>query len=311
MRERIAFVKTGWSDDYQGGEVAGRHAHIAEFHEAHERFNFLQAKDGRFYGYLPPIGHAERPPQPRREDGWLVIFVAARNGNGPLTVVGWYEGATFQREYTERPEYRLGIDFETDANDERFLYCVSSDRATLIPVSERERTIPGDHFKRAPIIYARGNGGDDPWRRKLAREAEDIVKWKKPRRPTGPPTVGFPDKAHRDKVEKASMTAASEYLREKSYRLRDRTKANCGYDILAKRGRAPKELHVEVKGTSGDTMRFFMTRNERRYMRNPKWRLIIVTNALNNPKIVILTRQDVERTFEFDALAWEATAKSK
>ena len=62
MQERIALVKTGWSDEYQGGQVLGRYAHIEQFDEAHERFNFRHAADGRYYGYLPPIGKQLRPP---------------------------------------------------------------------------------------------------------------------------------------------------------------------------------------------------------------------------------------------------------
>lgn len=115
MYERIAFVKTGWSENYIGDPVVGRHAHIWDYEEAHERLNFSHAHDGHYYGYLPPIGRYHRPPQPKVPEGWLVIFVVARNGNGPLTVVGWYENAKFQREYTPRPEYEAGIDFETDA----------------------------------------------------------------------------------------------------------------------------------------------------------------------------------------------------
>ena len=103
MNEQIAFVKIGWSDYYQGDRVIGRHAHICEYEEAHERFNFLRASDGLFYGSLPPIGPNRRPPQPKKRENWLVIFVAARNGNGPLTIIGWYNNATFERDYLDRP----------------------------------------------------------------------------------------------------------------------------------------------------------------------------------------------------------------
>src|SRR5438105_964049 len=120
MHERIALVKTGWSDRYQGGPVFGRYAHIAQFDEAHERFNFLQHSDGLFYGYLPPIGPKKRPPQPKVRDNWLLIFVSARNGNGPLTVVGWYDNAIFHEEYAERREYFTSEDFETDVQGKRY-----------------------------------------------------------------------------------------------------------------------------------------------------------------------------------------------
>ena len=175
MHKRIAFVKTGWSDHYEGGPVLGRHAHVQEFDEAHERFNFLRHSDGRFYGYLPPIGRIERPPQPKEKDGWLLVFISARNGNGPLTVVGWYQGATFHDEYIARPEYSDTEEFELDVHGSKYSYCISADSAHLIPTAERTDTVSGDHFKRTPVLYLRGNGKDDAWRKELAEFAESLV----------------------------------------------------------------------------------------------------------------------------------------
>ena len=176
MVDRIAFVKTGWSEKYAGGKVVGRHAYISEFGDAHEQFNFREAPDKRFYACIPPIGRKFQPPQPQEANDWLIIFVSARNGNGPLTVVGWYEQATFEREYRERPEYESGNDFDTDVEDNNYVYCISSSSAQLIPVENRNTTVPGDHFRRTPIIYARGNGQDDEWREELAILAEKTVR---------------------------------------------------------------------------------------------------------------------------------------
>lgn len=174
MVDRIAFVKTGWSEEYAGGCVVGRHAYISESGDAHERFNFLEAPDQQFYACIPPIGRKFQPPQPREANDWLIIFVSARNGNGPLTVVGWYEQAIFEREYQQRPEYEFG-DFRTDVHGNQYVYCISSSSAHLIPVENRNITVPGDHFRRTPIIYAIGNGQDDEWREELAILAEEIV----------------------------------------------------------------------------------------------------------------------------------------
>lgn len=309
MRKRIAFVKTAWSENYQGDPVVGRHAHISEFDEGHERFNFLRANDDRFYGYLPPIGSKHRPPQPKEKKDWLVVFVAARNGTGPLTVVGWYNNANFESDYTDRPEYQSGNDFETDSDGENYIYCVSSDSANLIPVSERYITVPGDHIKRTPIVYARGNGQGDDWRRALSELAEKIVKPGREKLPRSNPSLRFPDQEHRDKVEKASIAEAIRYLESKKYKLTDRQKDRCGYDLLAKRKRQPKELHVEVKGTSNEAMRFFMSRNEKQYMPNTKWRLLLITDALNIPRVSIFTERQVTDAFEFNPFAWEATQK--
>ena len=310
MVDRIAFVKTGWSEKYAGGKVVGRHAYISEFGDAHEQFNFQEAPDKRFYACIPPIGRKFQPPQPQEANDWLIIFVSARNGNGPLTVVGWYEQATFECEYQERPEYESGHDFETDVDDNNYVYCISSSSAQLIPVENRNTTVPGGHFRRTPIIYARGNGQDDEWREELAILAEEIVGNPELRSTNNTrPPFNFPDQEHRNAVEKAAIEKAIEYLKAKKYKITDRQKDNCGYDLLAKRKRSPNEIHVEVKGTSLQEQRFFMSRNERQYMPNPKWRLLFVTNALDKPKVSLLTASKVEKMFQFNALLWEAVLK--
>ena len=308
MHDQIAFVKTGWSDFYQGDPVVGRYAHIAEFDEAHERFNFKQSADGRFYGYLPPIGKKERPPQPDITDGWLLIFVSARNGNGPLTVVGWYEDATLHSEYAARPEYSTEDDFENDIHGAKYGYCISASTAHLIPVTARIQTISGDHFKRSPVLYARGNGKDDSWRDQLADLAETLIAASPEGTDTPPPRIAFADAAHRKQVELAAIEAAKSFLRV-DHVITDRQKDNCGYDLLARNRKTGAELHVEVKGTSGAVKHFYMTRGEYRYMPSPQWRLIMVTDALVKPQLTLLTQRDVKRLFMLEPFAWEAIEK--
>jgi len=306
MHDKIALVKTGWSEHYQGGPVLGRYSEIKKFGVAYERFNFLCHSDGFFYGYVPPIGG--RPPQPEIKDGWLLIFVAAKNGNGPLTVVGWYDNATFHKEYAERPEYSTSEDFETDVDGTRYSYCIKSKNAHLIPTGSRTYTVSGDHFRMSSILYVRGNGKDDDWRRDLAEFAERLVD-EPPEGESIIPKPAFPDPEKRTRVELAAVESAKMFL-SGTYKLTDRQKLNCGYDFLARHKRTGDELHVEVKGTSGSNMHFYMSRNEYRYMANPKWRLLMVTDALTNkPKVILLNEKEVRRAFNFDELAWEAIAK--
>lgn len=308
MHARIALVKTGWSDEYKGGPVLGRYAHIEQFDEAHERFNFRRTTDGRYYGYVPPIGKEQRPPQPKVKDGWLLIFVSARNGNGPLTVVGWYENATLHAEYSDRPEYTTESDFENDVHGAKFGYCISADTAHMIPVASRTQTVSGDHFKRSPVLYVRGNGKDDPWRKELANLAEELIRNPPADTDKPPPRITFPDQEHRKRVELASIEAAKALL-SKTHRVTDRQKDNCGYDLLARDRKTGDELHVEVKGTSSTTMHFYLTRGEYRYMQTPQWRLLMVTEALTKPQLTLLTHREVKKTFDLEAFAWEATAR--
>ena len=288
--------------------MLGRYAHIAQFDEAHERFNFLKTSSGLYYGYLPPIGKQQRPPQPKDESDWLLIFVSAKKGNGPLTVVGWYENATLHPEYSDRPEYTTEPDFENDVHGVKYGYCLSADTAHLIPVGSRTQTVSGDHFKRSPVIYVRGNGKNDAWRKTLANLAEKLVSSPPSELDGGAPKFAFADPAHRKAVERASIDAALAYLKV-NHKVTDRQKDNCGYDLLARNKKTGEEWHVEVKGTSGDSMHFYLTRGEYRYMHTPQWRLLMVTNALTKQKLTLFNQAEMKKAFDLDAFAWEATSR--
>jgi len=263
--------------------------------------------DGRYYGYLPPVGPKRTTPRPKDKEEWLLVFVSARNGDGPLTVVGWYEHAILHEEYFERPEYSESEYFEFGAEGEPYYYCMSTDTAYLIPTGSRTDTVPGKHFKRTPILYVRGNGKDDAWRDEFAKFAESLVAKKRPEN-SHPPKLSFPDPKQRKLVEEAAIQEAKKLL-EKKYQVIDRQKDNCGYDLLARHRKTKEELHVEVKGTSGSNMRFYMTRNEFRYMSMPQWRLIIVCDALAKPKATMLNAKEVQTAFNIEPFAWEAIAK--
>ncbi|MOA01594.1 hypothetical protein D3C78_1210110 [compost metagenome] len=57
-------------------------------------------------------------------------------------------------------------------------------------------------------------------------------------------------------------------------------------------------------------MHFFMTRNEQKYLNNPKWRLYMVTEALRRPKGTLMDLAEVEKAFDFLPFAWEGVARS-
>ncbi len=235
------------------------------------------------------------------------MFVAARNGNGPLTVVGWYEHAILHEEYIDRPEYSEPEDFELDVHGNKYRYCLSANKAHLIPTSSRIETVSGDHFKRTPVLYVRGNGKDDVWRNELAEFAEKLVAKKKAIE-SRPPKLSFPDQKQRKLVEEAAIEAAKNFLKKKHHVV-DRQKDNCGYDLLARHRKTGEELHVEVKGTSSPDMHFYMTRNEFRYMPIPQWRLIMVCDAVGKANVALMTAEEVRKAFNMEPFAWEAVAK--
>ena len=119
---------------------------------------------------------------------------------------------------------------------------------------------------------------------------------------------GFPDPQTRKEIEITAVSFVVKEFESNGYTVEDRQRENCGYDLLATS--LAETLWVEVKGTDATERRFFITRNERNVARNPHWRLAIVTMARNSPKLVIMTGEEMERTFEYDALAWECKERN-
>lgn len=133
--------------------------------------------------------------------------------------------------------------------------------------------------------------------------------FKKTRQSANDPTLSFPDQAHRKKVEKAAIKEATSYLESMNYTVEDVSRENRGYDLLAERKQKPKELHVEVKGTSSNIPQFFISRKEKYYMSNKMWRLLLVTNALSSPVITFMTEKEACVKFMFSPFEWLAKLK--
>lgn len=160
MFDRIAVIKTGWSEDYRGAEVTGNYSYA---HPDHEKVNFLPGPDGRYYCYVPPTGGDKAtgrdgvPPRPIHTDNWLVFAVSRHPAKGGLYVVGWYEEATFARDYQLRPEYASGEPWFGRGDDgHEIVYALSAPRAYAIDEPDRAEWFRGDRMKRH-LLYLRGN----------------------------------------------------------------------------------------------------------------------------------------------------------
>ncbi len=172
MFERIAVIKTAWSEDYRGAEVIGNYGYVFP---DHEKVNFLPDPEGNFLAYLPPTGgnggtgYDGAPPRPKTADDWLVFAVAKKPFVGGLWVVGWYENATFMRCYEERPEYKHGEPwFGRGEDGGKITYTVRAPNAVAIDGPNRTMCFAGDRLKRH-IAYLRGNGEQEAWRAELAQ----------------------------------------------------------------------------------------------------------------------------------------------
>jgi hypothetical protein len=311
--QRIAFAKIAWGETYTGEEVVGRFSYLKKRHGAgHERFNFQPGPGGRCYGYLPPIGPHLAVPRPDPADGWLVIFVSAEGGKGPLLPVGWYENATFEDEWKRRPEYPR---FPRDKDGDRYSWVVSArcKDVHLIPFNQRKAfRVPGvPHLVKTPILYAAGRGQNEPWRKEYAKIAEDIVARGASDAALSWTGGGFPDAATARRVERRAVSAARDFLRRKGFdTIVSRERSYCGYDLFASSLKPKRELLVEVKGTSNELPWFRLSRNEKRSAESdPRWRLAMVTKALDTPLVELMHWTNVRSRFRLNPVIWEGQPK--
>lgn len=321
MAAKIAVIKTGWSEDYAGSPVEAAHEHVRKFNDGHEKYNFLPGPDGRYYAYTPPVGGFMVAPKPKDPDGWLVFSVAKAPKRPGLYLTGWYEDATFEGDYTPRPEYRQRPpSLPLDDQGEAFSYTLSSETAVRINPDEMPFVFPGDHMKRSPIYYLSGNGPKAAWCKELAEELLEIRRKHRDGVRSAKGSVRgslkggiCADAERRKEVEEAAIAFVKAHYPKSRFEIDDRQMAKCGFDLLVRqKADLRRELHVEVKGTQNASPHFLMSHREYAYMlANPRhWRLAMVTDALTTkPRLEIMGGEAVQARFFWKVFTWHATAK--
>lgn len=331
---KICFVKTAWSDEYQGQEVFGRHEYLRINKDGHERFNFKPGPDGRYYGYIPPH------KTPEDAAGWLVIFVAAStndNGKtfGPLLPVGWYEDATFVDEQ-ERPEYECIKDFTISRGGTKYTYRVESNRAFLIPKEMRSIRLPVEHGRKmgqaSKVVVKSPNSASnlDQWRIDYAQYAIDLLNKLSPGNGQNqvnqdkmaiegstlaedPTNRGYATTEHKRRVEKSAEKFAKK-LFKKEFIIKDVTKENLGYDFHLTERKSGRQILLEVKGTSSVREMFYLTRNELKCLKKNEanFHLLLVTRALSTePEGKLFSASLVVSQFSLEPLAYQVTSRKE
>lgn len=309
--DKILWVKFGWSDYYRGGPVDGNFSALAGTDVVgHEAYNFEPAPDGTYYCYVP----GPHAPSNRDKRGWTVVCLAKHPERAGIHIVGWYEDATLLGHLKYVPETCAQSRVSDPAPGKTWLYCITSNTAYFVP--PERRTISFSHpavgsahymYLRGPAVRAATNRKEvlKLLKRRMKKLESSVIK--NPTEETAPdsgaepgdPLRGFGTPELRKKIEKAAEEAVKRHYRAKGFSCTDVTKKNLGFDFIFRKGRTAR--HVEVKGTSCDHPRFFMTRNENLYRENPAWRFAIVTNASGpKPTIRVYDNRQFEKTFELD-----------
>jgi hypothetical protein len=321
--KKLLWVKTGWSDYYDGGPVDGNFPWVSKGEVGHEAFNFQPASNGRYYCYAPPQGGGYQPSNPD-PTGWTVVCLAKHPKRTGIYVVGWYENATLEGEYRDRPESPVTGLLQQKRQEDDWVYSITSDTAFLVPPDMR--TNPFSHVSVRQAKYSLLSGPDvvqnenkiavlgliearlKSLRSTAIRQpsAETIAN---PDDDKTDPLRSFGTPEHRREVEKAAEKAVVADYKRRGYSANDVTKKNLGYDFVFTKGKTV-EL-VEIKGTSGSEERFFLTRREYGFRQNVEWRMAIVTNALSDKlrHVAVYNLSQFGRRFELEPLVYIGKAK--
>ena len=118
--------------------------------------------------------------------------------------------------------------------------------------------------------------------------------------------AGFGDYKTNKLVEEAAIKKATNFLKQNGYTVVSREKDKIGYDLEARKG--SKEIHVEVKGSSGKGKQFLITRQETEMAKNdPLFQIWIITDALSlKPEIIKFTGAKFLEKFELNPISYMA-----
>ena len=314
----MLWVKSAWSDYYRGGAVDGNFGFLEGGNDGHDAWNFQAFKGKYMLHTIPQIGAA---PDNDDKTGWTVICLAKRPEQTGIHIVGWYENATLEGDFVRRPKEMTKY---FPASDDPYCYSIQSKTAYLVPPQHRTKPFSHPSIRSASYSYLSGPNVLESNNKKevkalLLAELERLksVAIKNPTPDNAPdldnvfdnPLQGFGTAEHRKAVEVAAVKATISKLKKKGFRCTSREAENVGYDLFAKH-KKHGDLHVEVKGTAQADARFFMTANEYKYKQAPQWRLAMVTDALGDPKVKLMTLAKVEQKFDLEPMVWKASLKS-
>lgn len=319
---KVIWVKFGWSDYYQGQLVFGDFDYLASGDQGHEAWNFKSAADHRYGCYVPPSGRSSSVPTCEEPTGWTVICLSKKPQQKGVHIVGWYENATLLRYNKKRPKtFKLGPHPTLDGEA---IYSIEAPTSFLVPPEFRTEPFSHPTIGSAKYSYLKGPGVKadkgktevlNILQEKIARLRKTAIK--NPGITFAPqddvteedPLAIFGTAEHRAAVEKAAIEATTSHLQKGGFSVKSREKENIGFDLEATHNTDDKMLHIEVKGTSGKSEKFFITANEYRYSLNSAWRFALVTDALNKPKVTLYTLSEFEQAFDLVPMTWSGGRK--
>lgn len=281
---KVLFVRVGWMRFYSG-PIPGDERPIGggaynKRKIGHEVYNFHET-GGRLYGYFQPsrftyeVALERIDPKASNKDvlkNVLVIFVARHPDFGQV-IVGWYRNATVFRKHVRH----------SPGKPRRFGHFCSAEasKSILLPDDNRGVAIPFGKggMGQSNVCYMLNCDGSSKQGAWIETALDFVDDYRASDILSDPAAAAQGESAtateealaqakgqgfarspeQRKALEERSMSAAKKYFSNRGFAVEDVSKRR-SYDLLCKRG--PKELHVEVKGTTTDGDVIVLTNNE-------------------------------------------------
>lgn len=308
----IVFLRVGYMTDYDGsGDISSGGQYVREHGVGGEVLNFAPSR-GLCYGYamsksfggirLRALTGTGKWNKGDELHGVDVVFIAQRPGVGQV-IVGWYRNATvFHKHYGQRPGSIPGMERE----GRRYLCSADARDAYLLPVEKRlfkvptamsgNKGFPGQSNVWYPTINLSKPGVKEfvqKARAYIHRSLQPSVVPAGDATKAGAKGRGWPrqpDHAHNALVEAIAVDYAWQHFARQKWHVESVESENRGWDLVVSRGK--QTLHVEVKGTSLESVGFELTPNEylRLQERSKTYRVCMVCNVFSSqPEIFVLS----------------------
>lgn len=297
----MVFIRIGWMDRYRGltddEKIVGGGAFVQRQGYGFEIFNF-HPFDGHVYGFGQPPGQSGDEPNPfhierlgaskhdESVSGVLVVWVAARPAQGATVIVGRYRNATVYRHF-QLPPAGSGRMYRSETIG--FNVTAAAEDAVLLSPDERLYEIPlgRNGMGQSNVWYA-----DNPEVHHGVRsEVIEYIVNRQALRRIDKTADGNDarqlDPLLRSRIERAAIEEVTQHFQRIGYTVRSVERDNVGWDLEASHGNIT--LRVEVKGLSGSDITVELTPNEYARMQEHResYRLCVVTNALNAPRLSV------------------------
>lgn len=288
--QKILFLRTDWMKFYNGisekdaptkygKKIDDDRWEVFNF-QPYEDFYYGWAHIGQDSSYKLNIGRLGAKKNDDKVNDVLVVWVATADEGG-MYIVGWYNNATVYRESQETPKganRRMG--------KYKMMYRVTARKQTLIKEDERIAfSFPQSNPKKGIKGFGQSNVC---YPNKLDKKfIMKVVEYINKKEKSGRDDIlikkkKIVDPKKKKDVEIIAMESAKDYYKEMGYSVEDVSEKNKGWDLEATFGN--KTLYIEVKGLSQSGINITFSHKEYTKMleNKSKYRIFVVTNALNN-----------------------------